>query len=149
MARKRVLWFCLGLLLVCVADSALRSNGVRANDNPLIHKVKSIWRAQNGQTVERIISKLSKVAHLVPQTWGIAGGGCLTPCWLEKAGGSKSGGLGENRPMPTLLPVLSGIGTSRRSQWEQTPVDNCCGTTEPFRQCAGEGARCPMRTGVL
>ncbi|MGY3532262.1 hypothetical protein ACVISU_005030 [Bradyrhizobium sp. USDA 4452] len=71
MARKRVLWLCLGLLLVCVADSALTSNGVRANDNPLIHKVKSIWRAQNGQTVERIISKLSKVAHLVPQTWAL------------------------------------------------------------------------------
>ncbi|MGY3443271.1 nodulate formation efficiency C protein [Bradyrhizobium sp. USDA 4473] len=67
-------FFCLCLLLICFADPAVSNSGVRLNDVPLVHKVKSIWRAQDGETVEQIISKVSKVAHLVPRSWGVARG---------------------------------------------------------------------------
>ncbi|WP_456779955.1 nodulate formation efficiency C protein [Bradyrhizobium sp. USDA 3315] len=66
--------FCLGLLLIGFADLAVTNSSVRANDKPLVHRVKSTWRAQNGETVEQIISKVSKVAHLVRRAWGVAGG---------------------------------------------------------------------------
>ncbi|MEZ0059365.1 hypothetical protein ACVII1_007595 [Bradyrhizobium elkanii] len=72
MVGRRVLWFCLGLLLICLAEAA-SSNSVRGDDNPLVDKVKSMWRAQDGETVEQIISRVAKVAHFVPRTWGVAG----------------------------------------------------------------------------
>ena len=73
MVGRRLLWFCLGLLLVGLAE-AVTSYSVRADDNPLVEKVQSTWRAQDGETVERIISKVAKVAHFVPRTWGVARG---------------------------------------------------------------------------
>ncbi|MEY9181235.1 hypothetical protein ABIG06_001618 [Bradyrhizobium sp. USDA 326] len=72
MVGRRALWFCFGLLLICLAEAAT-SNSVRADDNPLIDKVKSMWRAQDGEPVERIISRVAKVAHFVPRTWGVVG----------------------------------------------------------------------------
>ncbi|WP_316397027.1 nodulate formation efficiency C protein [Bradyrhizobium sp. 33ap4] len=70
MARRRAQWFRLGLLLACCAGVA---SSVRANDSALVHKVKSTWRAQDGETVEQIICRVSQVAHLAPRTWGVAG----------------------------------------------------------------------------
>lgn len=43
----------------------------RANDQALIDKVKKTWRAQDGETVEEIIGKASKVAHFVPRGWEV------------------------------------------------------------------------------
>ncbi|MEY9278851.1 nodulate formation efficiency C protein [Bradyrhizobium yuanmingense] len=63
----------LGLLLVGLAE-AVTSDSVRADDNPLVDKVKSTWRAHDGETVEQIISKVAKVVHFVPRTWGVSGG---------------------------------------------------------------------------
>ncbi|WP_439360622.1 nodulate formation efficiency C protein [Bradyrhizobium sp. DASA03007] len=72
MSGRRALWFCLGRLLICLAGLAVTSNSVRADDSTLIERVKSTWRAQNGETIEHIISNVSKVAHFVPGTWGVA-----------------------------------------------------------------------------
>lgn len=47
---------------------------VRADDNPLVDKVNSTWRAQDDQTVEQITANVAKVAHFVPRTWGVARG---------------------------------------------------------------------------
>ncbi|MCP1850132.1 MULTISPECIES: nodulate formation efficiency C protein [unclassified Bradyrhizobium] len=74
MAGKRARSFCLALLLIWCADLAVTNSSARANEIPLVHNVKSTWRAQNGETVEQILSKVSKVAHLVPRSWGVARG---------------------------------------------------------------------------
>ncbi|BBC02239.1 MULTISPECIES: hypothetical protein [Bradyrhizobium] len=71
---KRVLWFCIARSLICLAGLAATSNNVRANDHTLVERVKSTWRAQDGETIEQIISKVSKVAHFVPRSWGVAEG---------------------------------------------------------------------------
>ena len=42
----------------------------RADDNALIAQVKAS-RAQNGETIERIIAKASKVAHFIPRGWEV------------------------------------------------------------------------------
>ncbi|WP_420969738.1 nodulate formation efficiency C protein [Bradyrhizobium sp. B120] len=69
-----MLWFYLGRSLICLAALAATSNNVRCDDNALVERVKSVWRAQDGDTIEHIISKVSKVAQFVPQTWGVAEG---------------------------------------------------------------------------
>ncbi|MCP3460348.1 nodulate formation efficiency C protein [Bradyrhizobium sp. CCGUVB23] len=76
MTARRVLWFgiglglCLGLGLWLVLPDGLagKDNGVRADD-ALIDKVKSTWRAQDGETARQIFAQVSKVAHFVPRGW--------------------------------------------------------------------------------
>ncbi|WP_245508889.1 nodulate formation efficiency C protein [Bradyrhizobium nanningense] len=46
------------------------SNSILSDDNPLVERLKSTWRAQDGETLELIISNVSKVAQFVPQMWG-------------------------------------------------------------------------------
>ncbi|WP_245315242.1 nodulate formation efficiency C protein [Bradyrhizobium yuanmingense] len=48
------------------------SNTSSANDSPLVERLKSTWRAQDGETIEQLISNVSKVAQFVPQMWGVA-----------------------------------------------------------------------------
>nr|WP_249788062.1 nodulate formation efficiency C protein [Bradyrhizobium sp. NBAIM01] len=74
MSGSRAPWFCLGRSLICLAVLAATSNSVRANDSALIERVKSTWRAQDGETIEQILSNVSKVAQFVPGTWGVAQG---------------------------------------------------------------------------
>ncbi|WP_245570231.1 MULTISPECIES: nodulate formation efficiency C protein [Bradyrhizobium] len=74
MSGRRALWFYLGRSLICLVGLAATSNSVRANDNALVERVKSTWRAQDGETIEQIISNVSKVANFVPRTWGVAEG---------------------------------------------------------------------------
>ncbi|WP_375779304.1 nodulate formation efficiency C protein [Bradyrhizobium sp. ma5] len=74
MSGRRVLWFCLTRSLICLVGLAATSNNVRANDSDLVEQVKSTWRAQDGETIEHIISKVSTVAQFVPRTWGVAEG---------------------------------------------------------------------------
>ncbi|PJG53597.1 nodulate formation efficiency C protein [Bradyrhizobium forestalis] len=69
---RRALWFCLGQCLIYLAGLAPTSNGVRANESPLIERFKSTWRAQDGETIEQIVSNVSKVAQFVPRMWGLA-----------------------------------------------------------------------------
>ncbi|MGY4319667.1 hypothetical protein ACVWW1_008994 [Bradyrhizobium sp. JR3.5] len=71
---RGVLWFCLGRSLFCLAGLAATTNSVRANDSALVERVKSTWRAQDGETIEQIISNVSRVAQFVPRTWGVAQG---------------------------------------------------------------------------
>ncbi|MHC2440128.1 nodulate formation efficiency C protein [Bradyrhizobium sp. USDA 4451] len=72
MSARGVHRLCQSLIflagLVAAADSA------RAGENALVERVKSTWRAQDGETIEHIVSKVSKVAHFVPRNWGIAEG---------------------------------------------------------------------------
>lgn len=71
-SRRRALWFCLGRPLICLAGLAATSNSVRAIESPHIERFKSTWRAQDGETIEQIISNVSKVAQFVPRMWGVA-----------------------------------------------------------------------------
>ncbi|MVT70256.1 nodulate formation efficiency C protein [Bradyrhizobium pachyrhizi] len=80
MVGRSALWSCLGLLLISLVEPAIMSCLVRAkydplvHDDPLAHKVKSTWRAQDGESAEKIIANVSKVAHFVPRMWGVARG---------------------------------------------------------------------------
>ncbi|WP_271526428.1 MULTISPECIES: nodulate formation efficiency C protein [unclassified Bradyrhizobium] len=47
------------------------STNIRASDSPIVERLKSTWRAQNGETIEQIISNVSMVAQFVPQMWGV------------------------------------------------------------------------------
>jgi hypothetical protein len=40
--------------------------------NAMIAKVKTTWRAQDGETAEQIIAAVAKVAHFVPRGWDVA-----------------------------------------------------------------------------
>ncbi|RTE88284.1 nodulate formation efficiency C protein [Bradyrhizobium sp. LVM 105] len=71
-SRRRALWFCLGRPLICLVGLAAMSNSVRAIESPHIERFKSTWRAQDGETIEQIISNVSKVAQFVPRMWGVA-----------------------------------------------------------------------------
>ena len=58
----------------------------RADDKALIAKVKTIWRAQDGETAEQIIGKASKVAHFVPREWEVGksdAGDLVTFSWAK------------------------------------------------------------------
>ncbi|WOH80483.1 nodulate formation efficiency C protein [Bradyrhizobium sp. BEA-2-5] len=57
-----------------MADLVTMSSSVRALDNSFVHKVKSTWRAQDGESVEQIVANVSKVAHFVPRMWGTTAG---------------------------------------------------------------------------
>lgn len=77
MTERRVPWFgialglclALGLWLVLPAGLAGKDDGVRTDDDALIDKIKSTWRAQDGETAEQIFTKVSMVAHFVPRGW--------------------------------------------------------------------------------
>ncbi|MEH2488622.1 nodulate formation efficiency C protein [Bradyrhizobium sp. AZCC 2230] len=72
----------------------LTSLAARADDNATIAKVKSTWRAQDGETAEQIFAKVSKVAHFVPRGWEVdkTGGGqeAVTFSWARHSN-DKSG----------------------------------------------------------
>ncbi|WP_146101404.1 hypothetical protein [Bradyrhizobium sp. AC87j1] len=74
MTGRRVLWFglrlggCVGLVwLVLTGGLGGKGDGARADDNTSIDKVRSTWRAQDGETPEEIFAKVSAVAHFVPR----------------------------------------------------------------------------------
>ncbi|WP_247365871.1 nodulate formation efficiency C protein [Bradyrhizobium sp. 156] len=83
MTARRLLWFgiglggCLGFGLWLVLpgglagkdDGAGKDYGVRSDGDALIDKVRSTWRAQDGETAEQIFAKVSMVAHFVPRGW--------------------------------------------------------------------------------
>ncbi|MGY3346906.1 MULTISPECIES: nodulate formation efficiency C protein [unclassified Bradyrhizobium] len=69
---RPLLYLWLGASLICLAWPAATSSRIRSVDSPLIERFKSAWRAQDGETVEQIISNVSKVAQFVPQMWGVA-----------------------------------------------------------------------------
>ncbi|WP_439371757.1 nodulate formation efficiency C protein [Bradyrhizobium sp. DASA03120] len=79
MVDRRVLWFglglggCVGLTLWLVLSGGLagKGDGARADDNPLIDKVRSTWRAQDGETAEEIFAKVATVAHFIPRGWEV------------------------------------------------------------------------------
>ncbi|QOG22916.1 nodulate formation efficiency C protein [Bradyrhizobium sp. SEMIA] len=69
---RRALLFCLGRSLICLAGLAATGDRARAIESPHIERFKSTWRAQDGETIEQIISNVSKVARFVPRMWGVA-----------------------------------------------------------------------------
>ncbi|RXH32541.1 nodulate formation efficiency C protein [Bradyrhizobium nanningense] len=71
MSGRAAPWLCLGGFLICLAWPAAMSTNIRASDSPIVERLKSTWRAQNGETIEQIISNVSMVAQFVPQMWGV------------------------------------------------------------------------------
>jgi hypothetical protein len=64
----------------------LASAAVRADDKALIEKVKTTWRAQDGETADQIIGKAAKVAHFISRGWEVdkAGGQeVVTFSWVK------------------------------------------------------------------
>jgi hypothetical protein len=59
----------IGLALVLATATA------RADDTALIAKVKTTWRAQDGESAEEIIGKASKIAHFIPRGWEVGKAG--------------------------------------------------------------------------
>ncbi len=58
--------------LVLVGFAMALANPIaHADDKALIAKVKTTWRAPDGETAEQIIAKASKVAHFVPRGWEV------------------------------------------------------------------------------
>lgn len=64
-------WLQVRQLILTGVVLMLSGVSVHADDNALINKVKSTWRAQSGETVEQIFAKVSKVAHFVPRAWEV------------------------------------------------------------------------------
>jgi hypothetical protein len=57
-------------LLVATLISATASLGCAyAEDGVLIEQVKTTWRAQDGTTIDDIVSRAAEVAHFVPTGW--------------------------------------------------------------------------------
>ncbi|WP_407185196.1 nodulate formation efficiency C protein [Bradyrhizobium centrosematis] len=69
---RYLLWLFLGAPLLCLAWPTAMGRGIRSVDSPIIERFKSTWRAQDGETLEQVISNVSKVAQFVPQMWGVA-----------------------------------------------------------------------------
>ncbi|MGY2986381.1 hypothetical protein ACVI1K_003728 [Bradyrhizobium sp. USDA 4508] len=65
---------CLCQSLIFLAGLVATGNAARAGESALVERVKSNWRTQDGETIEHIVSKVSKVAQFVPRNWGIAEG---------------------------------------------------------------------------
>lgn len=67
----------------------LLSVSAHADDRAAIDKVKSTWRAQDGETAEQIFTRASKVAHFVPRKWeaGKADNGSefVTLSWAKRS----------------------------------------------------------------
>jgi hypothetical protein len=59
------------LRLVLMALALLVPTVVHADDKALIDRVKTRWRAQDGETVEKIFTRVSRVAHFVPRGWEV------------------------------------------------------------------------------
>ncbi|MGY3538326.1 hypothetical protein ACVIIY_002546 [Bradyrhizobium sp. USDA 4515] len=70
MSARGVLCLCQSLIFV--AGLVATGNTARAVESALVERVKSTWRARDGETIEHIVSKVSKVAQFVPRNWGIA-----------------------------------------------------------------------------
>jgi len=49
----------------------LSSVAASADDRALIEKVKTTWRAEDGETADQIIAKAAKIAHFVPRNWEV------------------------------------------------------------------------------
>ncbi|WP_439373122.1 hypothetical protein [Bradyrhizobium sp. DASA03120] len=102
MTARRVLLFglglglCLGLALWLDLPGGLAGtvHGVRADD-PLIDKVKSTWRAQDGETAGQIFAEVSKVAHFVPKGWELGPktdtGELVVFSWAKRRSGEGKG----------------------------------------------------------
>jgi hypothetical protein len=50
---------------------ALATAAANAEEQTAIAKVKSTWRAQDGETAEQIFAKASKVAHFIQRGWEV------------------------------------------------------------------------------
>jgi hypothetical protein len=59
------------ILTIIWLGLALATAPANAEEQTAIAKVKSTWRAQDGETAEQIFAKASKVAHFVPRGWEV------------------------------------------------------------------------------
>lgn len=59
------------LLFATFAITGVIFGGAYAEDDVLIKRVKTTWRAQDGATVDDILSRVVKIAHFVPRGWEV------------------------------------------------------------------------------
>jgi hypothetical protein len=59
------------MLIIAGLAAALSAGFAHADDEALIAKVKTTWRAQDGETVEQILNKVAQVAHFIPRKWEV------------------------------------------------------------------------------
>jgi hypothetical protein len=58
------------LFVTCVMANVI-SGGAHAEEDPLIKRVKTTWRAQDGATIDDILPRVAKVAHFVSRGWEV------------------------------------------------------------------------------
>lgn len=79
-----------GLVFLAATRVAIAQPPDHTSDKALIEKFKTTWRAQDGETVDQIIAKASKVAHFVPRGWEIdttdEGQKSITFSWAKRPG---------------------------------------------------------------
>jgi hypothetical protein len=71
------------LVLVGLAV-ALSSITAKADDKATLGKVKTAWHAQDGETIDQIITKASKAAHFIPRDWE-ADDNSVTLSWAKRS----------------------------------------------------------------
>lgn len=76
------------LVLVGLA-LALSNMTAQADDKANLGKVKTAWHAQDGETIDQIITKASKAAHFTPRDWD-ADDSSVTLSWVKRSN-DKSG----------------------------------------------------------
>jgi hypothetical protein len=57
------------LLLATFTIASVIFGGARAEEDRLIKRVKTTWRAQNGATIDDILTHVARVAHFIPRGW--------------------------------------------------------------------------------
>ncbi len=73
--------------LILVGFALVLSSISAHSDDKSIDRVKTTWRAQDGETVEQIIAKASAVAHFVPRGWEVGKsdrGDVVTFSWARR-----------------------------------------------------------------
>lgn len=59
------------LLFATFAITGVIFDRAYAEDDVLIKRVKTTWRAQDGATIDDILSRAAKIAHFVPRGWEV------------------------------------------------------------------------------
>ena len=59
------------LLFATFAITGVIFDRAYAEDDVLIKRVKTTWRAQDGATIDDILSHVAKIAHFVPRGWEV------------------------------------------------------------------------------
>ncbi|GAB1716214.1 MAG: nodulate formation efficiency C protein [Nitrobacter sp.] len=71
------------VLFVAYVMTNIFFGGARAEEDPLIERVKTAWRAQDGATIDDILTHVARVAHFVPRGWEVGAKHDAGPVFLS------------------------------------------------------------------